>query len=446
MRRSVLTGSGLPLATKCSAAFALPRVDRESQAKTVTGLALHDHHRERVVYGISEAMERLPRVADRWALEGIERDIFFARARHFEWTAPRGALPEIALCLMEDGTVEVVKGGRGHYPDLPPGALLPIQIDVFWAEPEPLRVVPTDNPERPRVVCPTGSTLFVVDLKTGAEKNVDPVETNAQVRGSAVLAAIWTGAKSVMPGIAFWGKGPGVWDQPEEPLDEAGIASVHAELLELVRADREQRARLARGEPLDYRTGRHCDYCDASTFCAAKTATLKRYLGDGAPLAATPLTPEQARELAALEPQFGRFHAQVKSALADYTRATGYPIDIGNGKAWGPYITQKGGPIDPRIAQEILAVEVGEARADRAVRREISRDAIEDAIREAHEEQGIKRQLARATKRVMAQLIEAGAIRQVVRENMGIHVAKAALPEAPEPMRYDGMEIDGDEA
>jgi hypothetical protein len=422
-------------------------------AKTVCGLALHDHHRERVVYGVSEAVDRLPLVADRWGLEGVERDIFMARARHFEWTAPRGALPEIALCLMEDGTVEVVKGGRGHYPDLPPGAVLPIQIDCFWAEPDPLvlreTTVETDSGPAivQRVVCPPGSTLFVIDLKTGAEKNVDPVESNAQARGSAVLAAKWTGAKSVMPGIVFWAKGQGIWDQPEAPLDEAGIESVYQEMLGLVASDRGQRERFARGEALDYRTGRHCDWCDAATFCPAKTAVLKRWMGDPNPLATTALTESQLRELAALEPQFGRFHAQVKAVLASAVDASGRSIDIGNGKAWGRYITQKGGPIDPGIALDILTEEVGEEFAEAAIRREVSREAIESAIREAHAEQGIKKQLGRATKRVMAKLIEAGAIQQVVRESMGIHVAPAERPseQAREPLQLDGIEIDGDD-
>ena len=62
-------------------------------------------------------------------------------------------------------------------------------IDAMWSEPAPLFV---DNIEQ--TTCPPGSTLWVVDWKTGIENNVPPPAKNWQLRASAVR---------VMPNDAF---------------------------------------------------------------------------------------------------------------------------------------------------------------------------------------------------------------------------------------------------
>src|SRR5580658_5874186 len=178
MKRYLVSGSMLPIVSRCAPAGILPRVHHDNP-KGDSGSAMHEHVLvDRLVYGIDGAIARIPALAKKWDLDDRDTGFLKWRCKTFEWTPPRGAVTEIALGFCEDGSGVRVKGGKGDYPNLPPEVILPTQIDALWAEPDPLVV-----DESGKVTCPEGSTLWVVDLKTGKDQYVEDVEHNAQIVG-----------------------------------------------------------------------------------------------------------------------------------------------------------------------------------------------------------------------------------------------------------------------
>jgi hypothetical protein len=438
--RTYVSGSALPLAAKCPSSAVLPKVLKIGE-KDKIGSALHEHNRDRVQYGMSEAIARLDQVAEAYELDERERNIFRGRAYGFEWNPPRGAMAEVALCLCDDGTAVVTGGGRGRYDDLPPNAVLPMQIDILWAEPEPL------YRDGLRIVCPPESVLWVGDLKTGRDAWVDPVERNLQTLGGLVAAARLTGAKYAVPAIIYWEKGLGTWDVPLHPLDAAGIDAAEAIVRQAVARVDEQRRRYVAGEPMEFTTGQHCTYCDAQTHCPAKITAIKRVLGDPRPLDATALTPLQARNMAEMLASIEMFAKGARDALTQYTNVYG-PIDVGHGKAWGAY-SQPRTEMDPTIALQVLADEIGAEAAAAAFGTETSRARIEDAVKAAHKAKGITRQVSPAMRRVMGAIKERGGLIDGKRTCYGIHQAEAE-PEAEPviallPSTAADLPIDGDE-
>lgn len=439
MKRYLVSGSRLPLISACAAAGVLPQVMSRS-TKADIGSALHEHIlQDRLRLGIDDAVLRLPELAERHELSEQDVGLFIWRAKTFTWSPPKKAISEIALALCEDGSVERVKGGRGVYTSLPPGAILPTQIDCIWAEPEPLYV--DDNG---RVRCPEDSLLTVLDLKCGKDVYVESVERNAQTLGALVIAARWTGAKKAVPMICYVEPGPGVWDAPEHYLDEERLDRAETIVRSWTDAVQEQGRALEDGRPLTFTEGSHCTYCAARSFCTAKTATLRRILDDPAPLAGTQLTPDQARRLAELSPQISQLAKQATEALKDYVQATGRPIPLSNGKLWGPHAHDTT-VIDPDVAAEVLAEELGDdsPHIREAVRLDVSRASLQEAIRASHREQGITKMLSRAMARVMSGIKARGGI---TKETTTWYSMFSPVPE--EPVRRalpPGVPVDGDD-
>jgi hypothetical protein len=394
-----VSGSAAPLANKCAAAFALPRI-QHGGGKERIGSALHDHYRDRAVMPIDDAMRRLPEIAVSYELDEKETSIFISRARHFEFMPAPGALAEVALGLYEDGHVEIVRGGKGRYTGRP-GLRIATRIDLFWAEPKPL------YRDGDRVLCPPESVLWAADYKTGAQVYVDPVERNKQALAAAVLAGLWTGARHVAPAIIFPNKGHGDWDVPEAPMDRAAVEAGRDELLALAARVNRARGAVARGEPVPYVTGPWCTYCDAEPYCAAKTAALRRLLDDTAPLSAVMLTPEQARRLADMLPSIKRLHDAGKRALQRYEQATAGPIDMRDGSffGWYEHIEKV---LSVPIALPIVQAHVGKDLAPMALDITMSEKAIGRAVTALHAAKGVTRQHAPTMRAIMGQIQRAG--------------------------------------
>lgn len=419
MTRAVVSGSSYERAQRCAPSAVLPRAQHESERADV-GSALHQHMHDRIVHGIATALARLPEVAKTWRLGETESQIFEARARHFKWTPPEGALPEQALCLLETGGVTRVAGGRGEY-EMPEGALLPATIDVMWSEPEPL------IRNGAFVRCPEGSTLWIVELKTGADVHVSPIDHNGQARVSALLATLWTGAQKVVPAIVYWGRGEGEWDAPDHALGPRELHAIGCEVRETLKRIDEQATRFAAGQALDFVEGPHCTHCASEARCAAKTALIKGVLDAPAPTGDAPLSADEARRLATLLPSIDRFVRQANAALRAHARLAG-PIDLGNGNHWGPHPVEKSAVV-AEIGQRVLAAEVGAELAEAAVKRVLTRDGIKAAVQEAHAAQGIKRQVEPTVRRVFARIGEAGGLLARTEQHWSTYRETPALEE-----------------
>lgn len=437
-----VSGSALAAAVNCAASAVLPRVLRTAVSATKIGSALHEHIRQRNLYGVASAVEMLPELAASFDLDEDESSLFVARAKAFEWSPPRGAIAELPLCLFEDGRVEVVQGGKGAYV-LPPDALIPSQIDLFWAEPEPLY-----RDEQGRIRCPPSSVLWVVDFKSGKEDYVAPAERNAQALAGAMLAAKYTGAARVLPGIVYLRRGQGVWDVPDHYLDLAAVERVERALRDAVVEVRRQRARHREGLPLVYREGMHCNLCGARNACPAHLASLKAWLGDPAPVAPGALSDEQIRRIAELAPAFRRFAESVDRALREHVEASGRPIELSDGRVWGPH-AKTVEVLDADRALAVLRTEVGDL-ADGALKRSITKSSVERVVKADHDAKGIHRKKAEVMRRFHAKLAEAGGIRKVTKVQWGTHKPRPELPAPSEDERaatiaaLHGLPIDGD--
>lgn len=439
-----VSGSSLPIAAKCSASTVLPQVQKIGEKDRI-GSALHDHMKDRVAYGVSEAMVRLDLIAQRWDLDESERNIFRGRAYSFEWCPPKGAMSEVAMCFCDDGSTVFVKGGRGQYDDLPDNAVFPIQVDLVWSEPEPL------YREGQRARCPKGSTLWVPDLKTGRAAYVDPVETNLQVIAGCVAAARLTGAEVAVPAVIFWEKGQGTWDVPAFPLNVEKLGQAEAIIRDVIHRRLEERTRYLNGEPLRYTIGNHCTYCNAETHCAAKVGAIKRLLEDPRPLDHTALTPLQARQLAEMLPSIELFAKKAKEAMVAFSDTYG-AVDVGHGRAWGAYQEPRT-ELDPVIARQVLIGELGPESAAKAFEAKTSKTSIEEAIKAAYRAlaaDGVKRPVAPVMRRVMAEIKERGGAVQTLRTFHGVHQAAPTpapitAPKLPPAPIGPEVEIDGDD-
>jgi hypothetical protein len=251
-------------------------------------------------------------------LHGLDRDdagrLAFL-AEHLRLPVPAGALAEVPLGYWPDGSVRRVEGGAGRYVD--EGQILSGTIDAMWAEPSGIQII-----DGSAVVVDYTSTLWIVDWKTGAEEHVQPVDRNWQLRGAAVLAARWTGARRVIPAICYVNAGEcaeavregrvytGRWEVGA-PLDAAALDAAEAEMrVVLARARGEcdgEPASNPAGEPAAEDgdaaavrlpvarahgagprrslsaprliLGPHCDHCPARGACPALAAEAVTLLG-----------------------------------------------------------------------------------------------------------------------------------------------------------------------
>lgn len=422
------SASALPLYMKCTAAAVLPHVDHDlDRARECS--AIHDHLQLRASHGVDEAMAAMPRIAAKWELNDAQAKSVIEECRAFTWDPPRGALGEVALCLMRTGRPQRVKGGQGRY-QLPEGGLIPGTSDLIWCtvngEPVPFE---WESPEQP--ICPAGGVLWCADYKAGQERNVTPVEYNAQALFNTVLAASWTRAKFAVPAILFVRPGKGEWDVPVDGAGNARVLGAN-ELERLETSVREytidvdlQRRRLAAGEPLEYFEGRHCTYCPAAWKCDAKVSLMRRVADRGVrlPRAGEPLAPEQAAWLAERLGFLESFAERAREVLREHASNAG-PIEMSDGDHWGRIPGTKM-VIDGKRALGILREEIGgDAFADLGVT--VTRSGLFKVIEESVRARryGNAKQLYG---RVMRRLEEAGAISEVEGTTFGIYRPK---PEA----------------
>lgn len=421
------SGSAAGRVSKCIASGLFGRIPTSSEA-AASGSCGHAHMRHRAAFGVDEAMRLLPETIAAFGLTEREGRFLAARLRKFTFVPPPGSVSEVALCLvMRDTTdgpprVARVRGGKGEYTDLPQGAVCPTQIDLIYAEPEPLDFT---DPRGPR--CPPGSTLFVVDYKFGSDTHVDSVEHNRQLDIAACAAALWTGAERVVPAILYPNDGDGEWDVPKDS-EGAIVAWDHERVLDAYEAavdlylHREQEAaRIAEGFPPNVHEGPWCDnsFCPSIESCPAKLAMVRGILEPNAAdlMAPVGMTEEQAARLVAAKHAAERFLKRAKEALEMYVAITEQPIELGNDLLWGPILwpTTR---ITAKEAVPVLQATLGEQWTSAI---SISKAAIEEAVDEKHLKEGIRRQKGKAIAGILRQLTEVGALKKTAELQHRMH-------------------------
>lgn len=425
MNFRIPSSSSLPLVHRCAASFALPHLGGNgTNTRSRMGDCLHEHMDDRAKFGVTSAMERLELIARAHELSPTEESIFLARARHFDWCPPKGSFGEVALALLEDGSVVRITGGKGRY-DWPEGTVTGGTLDLMWSESEPLDL---SDPEHPR--CPPNAVLWCPDVKTGDEAWVEPVEVNRQILTNAMLAALWTGARFVVPGVIYWRKGQGEWDLPMTPDGKVApwsMAQLRAHERS-VRADmaavKEQQRRALAGEPLQMKDGDWCQFCPGKAACSVHTALLRNVASGTVVLpGAAPLTHEERAWLASRLGAAERFVKQWREALIADVKANG-PIPMADGNLWGAHPGRPKKTVVIDKAMPVLREELGEL-AEMAVKKTMPKETLEDAARELIHAQGKTKGVSPIVRRVYAKLGEAGALVEEPGVSYGPHKPKS---------------------
>ncbi len=409
MSRRLVTLSGLQRASICTASVVLPRYDSRSPAASL-GSALHEVIERRITG------EPMPpeTIANAYELTGFDRGRFLSLCRSFDPKVPAGTLAEVALGMFDDGSVGEVDGGKGEYVAAPGLNMYTAgTIDAMWSDP------PLSESKR----CPEGGTLWIVDWKTGDEGNVAPPATNWQLRGAAVLAAEWTGAKRVVPMLCFIdGTCPeGRWDIGAA-IEDAELTAIGSTMTDILADIDTAATAYETGEGPRATTGPHCEHCPARPGCPAHVAEVRALLAAYKPGdALTPLDAASAAHLAGLLPAARKVLKMAEDAVKAYAQANG-PIPLADGRIFGPQHAKRD-TYATRVSYEALAREIGDEAADEAF--STSKGAIYDAIGAAHEKTGIKRKKGAAVAKVLAEIAEKGGKTSRVIELWKAHYAGA---------------------
>jgi hypothetical protein len=345
-----LSLSKLGEAARCIGSAVLPRMDGVEGDE---GNAIHQYVDTLIREGREAANDALPAILTRWNIDEERASYVTWRARRFEPEVPEGALSEVALCLLEDGSVVRVNGARGKY-EMPDGGLVAGTIDVVFSAPLPFVVL--GDVRR----APTDGKLWVTDWKSGSPEHVASIERNWQVRAAALLAGRFLGVPSggVVPAICFLPASAkddprGTWRKPEHTLDEADLDAIDVELRELVAKVRAADARFTAGGVAalvpDLTAGPHCRTCPARLACPAfesEARALVRALLDGGETFALRLPGvEDLDDVSAARLLSYRSFAQklkdgLDRLLQAYVLSTGRALHAGD-REWGPVAAER---------------------------------------------------------------------------------------------------------
>lgn len=384
MRR--LSLSSLGRARVCPGSAVLPQIPSRNVAATI-GNAGHDWIDSAVrSWSSIRGHADLADIADRWELWGEARETFFRHVRGIggEPPVPEGGITEQSLALLADGSVAPVRGGKGEY-EAPEGTIIAGTLDAMWPERDgkaswffyPDGGAPRVDPE---------DTLVIVDWKTGAADATPPPRFNWQLKGQALLAARWTGARRVLPMLGLIDGGPVRWEFEQDrhgyavALDERDFGAISAELHRVVDAIDAQDP-----ESPKVVTGAHCSFCPARAACPAHIAAPRAMIqAVPNPKALGPLTDEEATQLLPIVLAVGPAREAALNALKAHARARG-PIRLPDGRLWGPgearrTVFDTAGAFDALV--DALAPLVGEDEAIRRAQAALcaTREAVYEAV------------------------------------------------------------------
>ena len=216
----------------------------------------------------------------------------------------------------------------------------------------------------------------VIDWKTGRAAHVEPARDNAQLLLGALCARSYFGTPEVEIGIVYLGDGSEPARYSSAVVYDLELDAFAAELVALFRS-------IPTAEP---RVGPHCTerYCKRLGQCPATVATLLE-VGRPEEPAKWPVVVDaraivsraHAAWLLRAAKMASAVAAKAESAVREYTSALGTPLDLGDGRVYGP----ERGPtrLDTATALHVLATE--DLDTDLAAPRSVSRDSIGEALR-----------------------------------------------------------------
>jgi hypothetical protein len=270
-------------------------------------------------------------------------------------------------------------------------------------------------------------TADVVGTKEGAplvigdRKSFDPNIPRASVNAQLHIAALALGR-------AYGNDSAEVFIHHEvRPLDVAAIDDMDldaffVELRELVTKSAGARQRFQEEQPVQFTTGSHCRWCAGFNACPKQkelVALVKSGASDNRVEMLLPLHDDAAAADAyEFSKQLGMLKKRIDQAI--YARAAERPIPLPNGMMLGKVQTLGNEKLDGEIVWTVLRERYGQAIADAAVQRTVTKKRLKEALTL----KGAKGQVADMERQVLAEVKNKGGIRQEPKTEIDVYPAK----------------------
>jgi hypothetical protein len=229
----------------------------------------------------------------------------------------------------------------------------------------------------------TSGLVTVVDLKTGMADVPHPAR-NAQLRFLALAAARWHGVETARVGILHAPEGRTPW-WSWATLDAFELEAIAVELRTLAERIGYARNDVAKGKTPRLTVGEHCNHCPARFGCPTRVAMAQRLAGEPEKVVLdlkAMLTPESAALALARWQAATKALQEVGAALHAY--ASESPIPLGDGRAWGPVVSERE-VIDADKAWPVLVAKYGANTAREAMSLDTSKAGLERMARVVRE-------------------------------------------------------------
>ena len=352
-----VSGSALALLRSCAYGFrddlAPPPPDEPGRA-AVVGVAAHARIAaalglaEPLLDGLSDDERRTVDAQTQRAQEWLNR--------HLDVTA--AALPEVAFAwdTTQSKARKLVPRHARDYDDVARAREIPCTLDV----------VAVVNPRR----------AVVVDWKTGRAAHVEPARDNAQLLLGALCARSHFGVSEIEIGIVYLGDGSEPARYSSAVVYDLELDAFAAELVALFRS-------IPTAEP---KVGAHCieRYCKRLGQCPATASTLLEVGQPEEPTrypvvidARAIVSRAHAAWLLRAAKMASAVAAKAETAVREYTAALGGPLDLGDGRVYGP----EPGYVRIDAATAVRVLEAEGVDLDLAAPRGVSRDSIGEALR-----------------------------------------------------------------
>jgi hypothetical protein len=250
--------------------------------------------------------------------------------------------------------------------------------------------------------------VTVVDLKTGLGDVPHP-SRNAQLRFLALAAARWHGVESARVGILHAPDGRTPW-WSWATLDAFELEAIAVELRTLAERIGYARNDVAKGKTPRLTVGEHCTFCPARFGCPARVAMAQRLAGEPEKVVMdlkAMLTPESASLALARWQAATKALQEVGAALHAY--ASESPIPLGDGRVWGPVVSERE-VIDADRAWPVLVAKYGANTAREAMSLDTSKAGLERMARALRGNAVFKTTLRALTTEALDALRAAGAV------------------------------------
>lgn len=255
---------------------------------------------------------------------------------------------------------------------------------------------------------------YAGDLKTGQGLQVATAAENLQLGWGALVVAREAGLSEAIVDIIHIADNGYVKTDPVF-LDAAHLEAVEIEIQDIVGKVKEAATVIGAGGVPRVVTGPHCNYCPAFTACPEQRA-LASLLGEN-PEKALPcaeLTHDNIVQVYWRAKAAREVLRRVDSAIYGFVRASGRPLQVGEGLRFGP-VTKTRKKIDPQIARTVLREAFGEEVANALSPPTASQTGLRRALKL------LKGPVAPLFRKVLAVIEEEGGVERSSRESIELY-------------------------